>query len=150
VDEWRANPHSRLKAVCAIAQADIMAERMFNYLRATSSTSVSGMKRPADYRLAIRARHPDLGVLWDAHDTHKHGPLTSHAQVRLITAGQELSPPRASVIGAYGRLPYSRGPYSSGAAGKPMSLVLDDGTHRALDDVLRKGVEAWEIELAVA
>ena len=143
VQDWRDDAGSKVRAINAITQADVMAERMFNYLKATSPALLGKAKDVSAYRLEIRSRWPSLGIAWDAHDTHKHGPLGSHKTVRLITRGQ--GPEIIWRGGAVGEDPIGALPV--GGAGVEMILELDDGTIRSVDDTLRDALNAWEAEL---
>jgi hypothetical protein len=143
VQDWRDAPGSKVRAINAITQADVMAERMFNYLKANSPALRGKAIKISEYRRDLRTRWPSLGIAWDAHDTHKHGILGSHKTVRLITRGQ--GPELIARSGAIGEAPIGALPI--GGYRLEMILELDDGTIRRLDDILTDALSAWEAEL---
>ncbi|WP_162912917.1 hypothetical protein [Rhodospirillaceae bacterium SYSU D60014] len=68
VEEWRRDRLSRQKALQALAQADVMAERMFRHLQRHDPARLAGIASATAYRNEVRARHLTLGLAWDAHD----------------------------------------------------------------------------------
>jgi len=142
VQDWRDAP-GKVRAINAITQADVMAERMFNYLKANSPALLGKATKISEYRHDLRTRRPSLGIAWDAHDTHKHGILGSHRTVRLITRGQD--PELIVRGGAIGEAPIGALPI--GVYRLEMILELDDGTIRRLDDILTDALSAWGAEL---
>ena len=143
VQDWRERRNSKVRAINAITQTDVMAERMFNYLQAHSPAALGTAKRCADYRSDLRTRWHSLGIVWDAHDTHKHGLLTSHKSVRLITRGQD--PKLVVRRGAFGTSAF--GTRAFGAGEVEICLQLDDGTTLPINNILTDALKAWEAEL---
>lgn len=142
IRSWEAERTAIHLAVHALAQIDILAEEIFRHFEVSGSPLA---RKVGDYRKDLRMRENDLGLAWDAHDTHKHGRLGSHRSVRLISNGQR--PKMVSRALSYLSRSFFLGKSFMGRA-EVMCLVLDDGSSIPLAGVLKRSVEAWERELA--
>jgi hypothetical protein len=137
---WGSDKTSVHLAVHALAQIDILAEEIFRH---QSGTGTPPEESAAKYRKYLRDQSADLGLAWDAHDSHKHGPLTRHTAVRLITQGQ-----RPKVVDV-GRSYLSRFVIGRSAFGRRnvMCLLTDKGSRIPLEGVLNRCIDAWDKEL---
>lgn len=135
---WRDNLNSKLLAICAVSQLDILVEVVFNHLDAQGLRLA---KKGSDYRVDLVTRRPPLVLVSDAHDTHKHGPLSK--QTRAISQGQrQISTAGTALFLAPGF--HRQGKKFFGRT--DTSFVLNDGTVVSARTVINEGIAAWNEE----
>lgn len=136
---WRDKLNSKLLAICAVSQLDILVEVVFNHLEAQGrQLADSG----SDYRVDLGKRRRPLALVSDAHDTHKHGALRDKKNVRLITRGQgQLRTAGTALFWGYKPLSQKR------FFGKTdTSFVLNDGSIVSARTIIGEGISAWNDE----
>ncbi len=134
-DAWLADPLSEWKAKAAVANADILAERVFVHFGKVDPVKVFGAKTVARFRTHLRESVcADFGLVWDIHDGHKHARL-DRASSRITSADQ------TGVSGmGYGEGGYGEGVYGGG----PQIVVeLNDGSKRALSSIMLNVMAMW-------
>jgi hypothetical protein len=137
VEEWRSEPTNIRRAMAAICELDNLTEHVI--LHANPRFDSRKVSRERE-RLANLT--PDVGVVRDVHDTHKHGRLSRVNAT--IKNGQQ---PEIHQIGG-GLL--ALGPISGGPIAGLMdelAIVFDNGSSRHGGDVIEKMMLHWETEL---
>ena len=132
---WLADPLREWKAKTAVANADILAERVFVHFEKIDPAKIFGAKTAAQFRTHLRESVcADFGLVWDVHDGHKHAIL-SRANRKITSADQT----GVSGIG-FGQGGFGEGVYGGGPQ---IVIELDDGTKRALSSVLLNVMAMW-------
>lgn len=135
---WRADTNSKVLAMCAVSQIDILAEVVFNHLKGTAQAPA---KRASDYRIALAGTAPAIGWANDAHDAHKHGSLK--VQTRQFASGLVQVPTAGDAF----FVDYSF--CDDGVLGETdTSLVLNDGDVVSIADIVEGARAAWDVEFA--
>ncbi|MGU3538424.1 hypothetical protein [Methylobacterium sp. A54F] len=137
-EAWLADPLAEWKAKAAVANADIMAERVFVYWDGHDQTKVAGADSIRKYRSHIVTHMcPEFGLAWDIHDGHKHVSLRAP---RRVTRSDQTG---------VSRMGFGQGGYGEGGYGGAEEIIvtLDDGSKRALSAIMKKVVAMWGAEL---
>jgi len=139
-DEWKASPLDEYRAKIAVQQADVMAERMWKYWRTRDPAKVSGAQSAQQYREHLTKNEcPDFGLVWDAHDAHKHVELDRKG--RRVTSSDQTG---TQSLG-FGEGAFGEGPFSGGTQ---LVVTTDAGQERELSLILGNVTEMWQRLLA--
>ena len=135
-DEWLALPLDEYRAKGATHQANVMADRVWDFFRTSEPAKVFNCTSPNAYRKALAAREcPDFALVWKLDDAFKHATLT-RGRPQVTSADQ-------TGIGQRG---YGEGGYGEGmyGGGEEMLIELNDGTKSPLTAVMSKVIAMWE------
>jgi hypothetical protein len=137
--EHVAAPLDPYCAKMAAYNADVMAERVWDFCKNSDPARVGGARSAARYRRSLVAECADFQLVWDVNDSHKHVHLDRRSDRKISSAEQAgvRSNARPFGSGAFGT-----GPFGAGAS--EFVIVLDDGTERPLSQVLANVVQMWE------
>jgi hypothetical protein len=125
VKDWEHDPLNVRKAILAISQIDILADRVIIHQH-------PGFTRGqlANVRKATEQNTPIRLLVRDVHDTHKHGPL--QRATATITTGERPKLERHGVV-------------QVGTA--VLEIVQDDGIKHLVENVITDALAYWEGEL---
>ena len=141
VNLYRDNRLTKHLAVNALSQMDNLAEVVAAYMLPPDRDTLK-KGEATDYRKELRQRSPELGIINDAHDCHKHGKLNraSAGEPKGISEGRpERAIKRAFICGVT-RLGGELTPYET------LAVTLNDGTEYEVLYLLIEGLRAWEAE----
>jgi len=130
---WRKNQYVKHLAIHAITQMDVLAEVVALW---TSHPKVQ------DFRDVLGAREKALGIIREAHNSHKHGALTSK-RFKQVSQGQR--PTVVTKSGYFLNHSFIGGPPTPYDA---LVYILDDGTEKEISVLLAEARTAWDRELA--
>ena len=138
-DEFLISPADPFRAKVAASHADIMAERVWNACKGSDQTKIGNTQSARAYRQLLVANEcPDFQLVWDVHDGHKHVDLsrsnrqvTSAAQTGVVQRG-----------GAFDANSFQADAFDVGQS--EIVVILDDGTERAIAEVLENVINMWE------
>jgi hypothetical protein len=138
-DEFLISPVDPFRAKVAASHADIMAERVWNACKDSDRTKVGNAQSARAYRQFLVANEcADFQLVWDVHDGHKHVDLsrsnrqiTSAAQTGIVQRG-----------GAFDANALQADAFDVGQS--EIVVILDDGTERAIAEVLKNVIDMWE------
>ncbi len=130
VSLYRENQLSKHLAIHAISQIDIMAEVTAKRLRKSANA----------YRNDLSGRHPILGIIRDAHDTHKHG-LLDRKNAIFISKGQR--PTQVQEAGFFVGNFFAGGPPS---VYEYLGLRTNNDQSWPINNIINQAVDAWERE----
>jgi len=75
-EDWQSDPLTEWKAKAAVANADILAERLVEYWKALKNlTLIAGRGTAYKYRSYLRGLWHEFGLVWDVHDGTRHFAL---------------------------------------------------------------------------
>jgi hypothetical protein len=75
-EDWQSDPLTEWKAQAAVANGDLLAERLVEYWKALKNlTLIAGRGTAYKYRSYLRGLWPEFGLVWDVHDGTKHFAL---------------------------------------------------------------------------
>ena len=138
-DEFLNSPVDAYCAKIAASQADVMAERVWNAYEKVDRNKVGNAQNVRAYRQFLVANEcADFQLVWDVHDGHKHVDLsrpdrqvTSASQTGIVQRG-----------GAFDANLFQADAFDVGQS--EIVIILDDGTERAIAEVLKNVIEMWE------
>jgi hypothetical protein len=137
IAEWHAHRSDVRPATIAICQLDILAEHCIRHFLGGGASR----KDITDERNRHGQLRKMVEIVRDAHDTHKHGPLTRRNA--RITRGQ--TPHVVDSGGEIGATPI--GAAAVGGGTPELALVLDDGSSYPVDHVIADVLDYWTTHL---
>jgi hypothetical protein len=137
---WRKDQNAKHLAAHTIAQIDVLAEIVALWTLLAGRRTL-GRDEARKFRDCLGVRQPALAIIRDAHDSHKHGAL-DRITARAISQGQR--PEVATGYGIFLDVTPLDGPPTPLIF---LVLVLNDGTEKRVDTLLREAMEAWGREL---
>jgi hypothetical protein len=142
-DEFMASPSDAYRVKMAITNADIMAERMWNYFHVREPRKIGYTKSPREYRdFLVKNECCDFQLVWDVHDGHKH--------VQLSRSNRQVTSADQTGVRYHGGL-FDGSTFDAATFDSAWSeyiVTLDNGQERSLSDVLKNVIEMWERLLA--
>ena len=138
--DWLASPADQYLAKMAVTQADVMAERVWDYFHASDPSMISNAKSARAFRTHLVANEcPNFQLVWDVHDAHKHVHLTTRSD-RQVSSSEQTR--KSRIGGALGSAPFGAAPIGSSI--EEIVISLDDGTSRRLSTVLNDVIAMWD------
>ena len=133
--EWCVSPHDEYLAKVATHQANVMAERVWNFFKDTDLQKVMNAKTVNEYRQALVKKCADFQLVWDVDDGHKHVRLDRKS--RLVTNAHQTGTKK---------LGWGEGGFGEGTFGGSDQIVItqDDGRHRPLSALLKNVMTMWD------
>lgn len=133
--EFVRNPASEYHAKNAVMNSNIMAERVWHWLRPRDPAKVFNASNPGRYRQELVANVcADFQLVWDIADGHKHWELTRRSR-RVTSATQ------TEARGGWDNSVWDQDGYDEAPR---MVVTLDDGTERLVVDVVTNVMTMWE------
>ena len=139
---YRDNRLTKHLAVNALSQMDNLAEVVAAHPLAPEHEALRS-RNPGQYRKDLRRRFPELGMINDAHDCHKHGKLnrTSASEPKGMSEGRPEQTTKHAFFCGVTRLGGELTPYET------LAVTLNDGSEYEVFHLLLGGLRGWEAEL---
>src|SRR5690348_3457557 len=84
--EYLEAPLDHYRVKMAVTNADVMAERMWQWWHQKDPTRIENAKSAREYRQLLVKREPNFQLVWDIHDGQKHVELKRKGRKVTSTA----------------------------------------------------------------